>query len=62
MKNMYAILNAAIKAGQKKSFVIGFVEGSVTTFTEADTLNDAKRVKAAMTAEGHKPFIDVYTR
>lgn len=62
MKNMYAILNSAIKAGQKKVFVIGYTDGNSCTFTEADTLNDAKRVKAAMTAEGHKPFIDIYTR
>lgn len=61
-KNLYAMLNAAIQAGQKKVFVVGYADGNGCTFTEADTLNDAKRVKAQMQTEGHKPFIDVYTR
>lgn len=62
MKNMFAIINRQVKTGASKVFVIGYVEGNGCTFEEANTLADAKRIKAAMVAEGRKPFIDVYTR
>lgn len=62
MKNMYAMINEAIKAGAVKVFVVGYADGNVFTFTEADTLKGAKLIKAQMIAEGHKPGIDLYTR
>lgn len=62
MKNLYAMLNADIRAGKKLVFVVGYTENGGCTFTECDSLNDARRVKQQMTAEGRKPFIDAYTR
>lgn len=59
---IYARINTAIKAGMKKVFVIGYVDGNGCTFTEADSLEEARRIKAIMTDEGHTPFIDVYAR
>ena len=62
MKNMYAIINSAIKAGAAKVFVVGYTDNNGCTYTEVTTLSEARRIKAVMTAEGRKPFIDVYTR
>lgn len=62
MKNMYAIINKAVKAGAVKVFVIGYSEGNSFTYTEADTFSEAMRIKAQMRTEGHNPGIDVYTR
>jgi len=62
MKNMYALINKAVKAGAIKVFVIGYAEGNGFTFTEANTLAEALQIKAQMCAEGHKVGIDVYTR
>jgi len=62
MKNMYAMVNRAVKAGAIKVFVVGYAEGDSFFFTEAATLAEAKRVYAQMKTEGHRPGIDVYTR
>lgn len=62
MKNMYAMINSAIKAGATKVFIIGYTDNNGCTYTEVTTLSEARRVKAVMAAEGYKPFIDVYTR
>lgn len=60
--NFYAKINTAVKAGHKKMFVVGYMDGKTCVFTEADTIAEAKIFRARMIAEGHKPFIDVYTR
>ena len=62
MKNMYAMINKAVKAGAVKVFVIGYSEGNGFTFTEANTLTEAKCIYKQMKVEGHRPGIDVYTR
>lgn len=62
MKNMYANVCKAVKAGAVKIFVVGYMDGKTCVFTEADTIAEAKIFKARMVSEGHKPFIDVYTR
>lgn len=60
---IYAIIAAAVKTGAVKVYIIGYTDKpGQLVYTEADSLNDAKRVKHQMQQDGHKPFIDVYTR
>ena len=55
-------VNEGVKAGKTKVFVIGYVDNGVCTYTEANTLVEAKREKDIMSSEGHRVYIDVYVR